>query len=279
MKTMFKSMSLCSIALSMLALTSCQEETFDAVQPPIQEQVPKNILAGLEDLGFDVQTIPVTKEGEFYKVEGDILMYPEDILNPVIAEDLPADTGIDTKAAQRHRRFNIVTPCDKARFVRVKSNFAPNSIAGRAIAKAIKAWNQVSDNVLFFKLVNTRPDVTIRFAGTGGSALSPGRRVQVGEFLNLNPFRLMQVRPARNPNASNVDFIAKLVAHELGHTVGFSHRNSKVLDSDIFINNTRFGADKFSVMNGDFSQTERILPILSSTDRVAVKQMFGIRCR
>ncbi len=160
-------------------------------------------------LGFDASDL--TKDGENYVVEGDIVITPEALSNMLSSEP----KIISNAQGEQYRTFNLVSRNLSTIRIRSTNN---NSRVLLAVDRAIFNYNQLG---LTFNMVrvpaNEPAEITVRIANLGGG-------LGVAGFPTGNGFPFNDVRLAPEAFNGRTDDQAELVVtHEIGHCLGLRH--------------------------------------------------------
>jgi hypothetical protein len=207
----FSSMSKFSLLLALgasaaLALTGCQKTTEDVAQPTA---VSNDVKAQVKALGFGTQDIQAVEGG--YRVEGDILLTPE-----LLASQSGPST-LRVGAEEQYRTTNLVTRLPRVLTVSISSQFGSAYIS--AIDEAIRRYNAAGLQLTFRRITSGTADLPVKYSSNLGS----GVLGQSGGFPSGgNPAPGFTLVP-NVINSSNVNYIATIMAHEMGHCIGFRH--------------------------------------------------------
>lgn len=231
-----KKLLVCIFAAS---LFGCQDDLSNADENLTQSNgVTPQIVNRIKALGFDTESTPIYKSGEDYVVEGDIA---------IDALELQGD-GITGK----QRRTSGLLSCGNRLNIKVRNRLS--GVHSRALQTAISNWNNNSNNLVSFTLVQSGQDINVRFATdtdnlsptTAANARGP-RSGKAGSLIRVNRAFAIVNRPW-----------STILTHELGHTIGFAHTNtqegtyiagSRRTDSESVMN--RGGTTGCCISNGD----------------------------
>lgn len=189
------------LAGSLVSFTACKKDgkiSTDGISP--------EVIAQVKEQGFNTTGIQKVPEG--YLVEGDIILTPEDLVNtPTTNELIVANT-------EHYRTTKIVTGTPRTITVSVNTSQTPFPTA---VADAISRYN--AENLqLNFQLVSGNADIDIvtfyQVSNTLGSAGFPKGGRPYGT-INLNTYWFN--------TSTNSSFLATVIAHEMGHCIGFRH--------------------------------------------------------
>jgi hypothetical protein len=202
----------CLLIIASATFYSCQDSEDQAVP----SQVSPTVLKQLKDLGFNVKVhAPINFEGG-YLVERDILIMPEELKVMKPGQRIPQ--------AEQYSTTNVVkatTP--RAITVYIPATFSATYVA--ALDEAIARYNAEGLNLTFSRVDATYPRPTIIFrrlstnweyAGILGSAGFP---TSYG-----SPYgQIMMSGILESYYGLEVNGIATIMAHEMGHCIGFRH--------------------------------------------------------
>ena len=187
-----------------LAMFSCQKE---AVQTESQA-IPESVLAAIGQAGFSKDN--VIREGAGYIVEGDI--YIDD--NHLRTQ--PGWFTMTIAQTEQYRTTNLVKNFPRVITVSVNSRM-PSGYQGKDgfVDLALARYN--AENLsLTFQLVASGGDIDIVNAN-GSYLASAGFPTAAGD-----PYDQVKVN-TRSLNGQPANTIVSVIAHELGHCIGFRH--------------------------------------------------------
>ncbi len=203
------------VALTLLLsvfFVGCEQEE---EQTMVLQEVSDEVLAKLEESGFNVTDQPPIKFEDGYIVEGDIFFTYKDIMSSTKTDGF-------TVASKQYSTDNLVTTNGSRNItVFVSSRFNAATVAG--IDLAIQRYNAENLEITFERVSSSGgADITIvrlnfflEFFGVLGSAGFPTAGGDPFDEISLNG------------RLTNLGFdtggIATIVAHEMGHCVGFRH--------------------------------------------------------
>ncbi|MDO7885876.1 M57 family metalloprotease [Hymenobacter cheonanensis] len=204
---MFKFSSLLVLGASaMLSLAGCQKAQDTATQPTA---VSNDVKAQVQALGFGTSDLKAVDGG--YVVEGDIFLSPELLASKSDYKMLRV--GAD----EQYRTTNLVTGLPRVLTVSISSQF--NSTYVSAIDEAIRRYNAASLQLTFRRITSGTADLPVKYS----SNLGTGVLGQSGGFPSGgNPAPGFTLVP-NVINSSNINYIATIMAHEMGHCIGFRH--------------------------------------------------------
>ena len=198
MRQMFKPLALLLIAG--LAVTSCKK---DAAAPE-QEQISDETLTKIYNHGFGTSNVQRIEEG--YLVEGDIIL-TEEFLNSA-----PGGNLLRIAETEQYHTTNLV---DGPRVITVSvSSQLPASYI-TATDEALARYN-AQNLTLTFQRVSSGADISL-MKGNGQFLASAGFPTSSG-----SPYGQVKVNSRAIGNQPQ-STVATIIAHEIGHCIGFRH--------------------------------------------------------
>lgn len=186
---------------AMLMVLSCKKEATQTAPVTISDAVKAKIF----QLGFSTQNLAVHEDG--YLVEGDIVI-PADQLDVV-----PSSQFLRIGSSEQYRTTNLVTPQSRAISVSISGQLPSSYVA--ALDEAIGRYN-AQNLSLTFKRVSSGADISI-IKGNGNYLASAGFPTSGGD-----PYNQVKVN-ARAIGNQPQGTVASILAHEMGHCIGFRH--------------------------------------------------------
>lgn len=193
-------------ALLALAATfnSCSK---NAPETAVLDQgIPAEIKAKITALGFDTDGAYPSEDG--YIVENDIFLSNEDLNKPI---DLKALIIADN---EQYRTNNLVTGLPRNITVRVSSTL-PSSIV-TATDAAIARYNAQNLGLTFSRVTSGGNIVVSKAPSGSGYIASAGFPTSTG-----NPYSSIKFNTTYA--SWNANTLASIMAHEMGHCIGFRH--------------------------------------------------------
>lgn len=209
MKMNLKSLLAC-VALSSI-LFSCQK---DSGVKATANEIPSDVLNQIKAQGFSTDGVIKQKDG--YVVEGDIFLSFNDLAKA------PAKVSLMRIAEEeQYRTTNLVTGLPR----KIKiSTTGLEPIWTAALDSAIARYNSRGLRLTFKRVASaTKSDIDLIGAdlGTGGvlgrSSGFPDANGNTPDTITINNV------PGTFGSNPSVQWLATIVAHEIGHTIGFRH--------------------------------------------------------
>jgi hypothetical protein len=202
----FKLLPMFALLGGALAVSSCSKKEESAAVAPISASA--DAMAQIKALGFSTQDVKKVDEG--YVVEGDML------LTPAMLATAPGYTTLRVGADEQYRTTNLVGSLPRVLTVSISSSFPSAYVS--AIDEAIRRYNAAGLRVTF-RRVSSGAQMPVKYS----SNLGTGVLGQSGGFPSGgNPAPGFTLVP-NVINSSNVNYIATIMAHEMGHCIGMRH--------------------------------------------------------
>jgi len=203
-KNILSATALC--AASALALSSCSKEKETVTAPAA---VSQDVLGQVQALGFGTQGVRQVEGG--YVVEGDIL------LTPALLASAPGYATLRVGEEEQYRTTNLVGRLPRTLTVSISSQFSSTYVS--AADEAIRRYNAANLQLHFQRITSGTASLPIKYS----SNLGPGVLGQSGGFpSNGEPAPGFTLVPNVIGNQT-VNAIATIMAHEMGHCIGFRH--------------------------------------------------------
>jgi hypothetical protein len=191
-------------AFSALTLFSCSKK--ENVQA--KNEVSEEVLTKIHDLGFNREQVQKVDNG--YLVEGDIFMSEASLSDAAVANKLRV--GND----EQYRTNNLVSVSTSRTIYVAVSSSLPSAYV-TATDEAIRRYN--AENLrLRFQRVSSGYNILLTKAPSGSTYLA-----SAGFPSNGNPYNQVLVNSDAMGTANASTYIATVLAHEIGHCIGFRH--------------------------------------------------------
>jgi hypothetical protein len=179
--------------------------------PAAGEAIPQEVLSRIGHLGFDVAGVKKIDEG--YLVEGDI------VLTHANLDEAPEVHSYRSADEEQYHTFNLVTGTPRTIniFLRTSGSGALPTSYVAALDEAIARYNAENLGLSFVRLTAaTGANITIR-RGNGNYLASAGFPT------GGNPYGTVLVNSNFIGSNPNTNYLATILAHEIGHCIGFRH--------------------------------------------------------
>jgi hypothetical protein len=208
MKQLFKPFVLAGIAA--LVFTSCKKDVREK-----QDEISPETISQIRALGFSTANVQKVEGG--YLVEGDILLQHADLAAQ------PTSPNMIIAQEEHYRTFNLVNPSSYPTIkVRLSnSSSGHSSVFSAALDEAIRRYNAESLRVRFQR-VTSGQHITVnayyQVSNVLGSAGFPSSSGAPYSQVQMNTYHY-----STSTSTTNRNYIATIMAHELGHCIGFRH--------------------------------------------------------
>ena len=191
---------------SVLALSSCSKQQ-EAVAPA-EEAISQSVLSKIKDMGLTTQDIKKVDGG--YLVEGDILITDENLAAKPEYQMLRVGTE------EQYRTTNLVS-VGSGRTVSIQVSTSLPSAYVTATDELIRRYNAQSLLIRFVR-VTSGGQIFLSKAPAGSTYLASAGFPSSG-----NAFNSVKVNSDAIGTANASTYIATILAHEIGHCIGFRH--------------------------------------------------------
>lgn len=192
-----------AVSLLSLGFFSCKKQ----ITTP---EVGQSIRDKISNLGFSIDGLQKIDGG--YLTEGDILFSDADL------NQRPSVQFLRIAGNEQYRTFNILTGLPRTLTVSLSNKFP--FIYGEGLDEAIRRFN--SENLqIHFQRANSDADIQIIKAAGNWIATSglPSANGQPYGTIKLNPVYIGN----GNSSTTFINYLGTLIAHEIGHCIGFRH--------------------------------------------------------
>ncbi len=210
MKKLFKPFAV--VCAAVLLMTSCKKDVKDAVS----NEVSQETLSQLQHLGFSTDGVQKVDGG--YLVEGDIFMNDDQL------KESPTSPNMVIANEEHYHTFYMVSPTKHPTITVAlnSSNTATQAAFSAALDEAIRRYNALGLSINFQRATGTSGNITVvafyQVSNTLGSSGFPNSAGDPYNQVQMNTYWYNG-----STSTSNVNYIASIMAHEIGHCIGFRH--------------------------------------------------------
>lgn len=199
MRKLFSVLAVASFAT--LFIVACSKAT----REDVQTEISQDVLNQIKDLGFASDNVIAADGG--YIVEGDIFLSADDLATKKVTQSLMIANE------EQYRTTNLVTGLPRTITVSISGSNIPANFS-TAVNAAIARYN--AENLqLTFQRVSSGGAINIRIVNTRQYIASAGFPS------GGNPYGTISY--AKTYSTYGIDFMTTVIAHEIGHCIGFRH--------------------------------------------------------
>lgn len=195
------------------ALAACQKQ--DKTQTTIGRNIPENVINQIQAQGYS--TDGIIKRDDGYIVEGDIFLSNEVLDHPVSGPVLRVANS------EQYRTTNLIKGLPRVITV---SCTGLSKVFVDATDSAVARYNAKGLR-LTFQRVSSGPDIDIvgkDLGGVSGGGVILGQSAGFPNAKGNPPSPItLNSNPAAFGSNPNVQYLATVIAHEIGHCIGFRH--------------------------------------------------------
>jgi hypothetical protein len=191
-----------AVLVLILVAVSCKKSALTSNEDTISKEVLDKIYA----LGFSNKNVQLHEDG--YLVEGDIILTPEEI-NGAPGEIKLLRIGTE----EQYRTTNLVTALPRTITVSISNKLPASYVA--ALDEALGRYNALGLRIRFQRVSSGAMIDVVK--GNGNFLASAGFPSSGG-----NPYNRVKVNSRAIGNQPQ-STVASILAHELGHCIGFRH--------------------------------------------------------
>jgi hypothetical protein len=203
MRKILNPIAVLSVAILSVLAISCKKDA----KAPVQDQaISADVLAKIHNLGFSSNN--VQKHAQGYLVEGDIVITQEQL------DQKPEMQFLRIAGEEQYRTYNLVGALPRTIYIRVSTSLSSTYVS--ATDEAINRYN--AENLLLrFQRVTSGGNILISPAPSGATYLASAGFPSGG-----NPYNSVLVNTSALVGQP-LNTIASVLAHEVGHCIGFRH--------------------------------------------------------
>lgn len=208
-----RKIALSFIAVSLLATSfvSCKKDVKEATVSAVSQET----LTKIQNLGFGTQGVQKIAGG--YLVEGDIIL-SENELNST-----PGSPNLLIAQEEQYHTFNLVSIAKHPVInIALNNSSAPHEAAfSAALDEAIRRYNAENLQVTFQRVTSGADITVVAFYENSSTLGSAGFPTSAGD--PYNQIQMNTYHYSTGTDATNTNYIASIMSHEMGHCIGMRH--------------------------------------------------------
>jgi hypothetical protein len=213
----------CAALSLLLASTfiSCKKESTTVAEAGVLSQDERSLVASA---GFNSNWVEKTSEG--YLIEGDILLTKSQLTE--MSGATPTNNFI-VADEEHYRTYNLVTaPATGSRIITVRLTDGFPSYYSAALDASLARYNSYGLRITFQR-VSTGGNIVITGAdlGTSGGGCILGRAAGFPSGGNPSPGFTLSTSSCATTYLNTQEKADEVIAHEIGHCIGFRHTDYK----------------------------------------------------
>ncbi|ANE52861.1 M57 family metalloprotease [Flavisolibacter tropicus] len=196
---------------AILLITSCKKDVHDSPEASVSEATLNQIQAA----GFSTDNIQKMDGG--YLVEGDIFLSDAELASE------PTSPNMIIAEEEQYRTFNLVNPNTYSTIKVALNNSSSQheAVFSSALDEAIRRYNALGLTIKFSRVTSSPNTTVVAFYEVSNVLGSSGFPTSSGA--PYNQVRMNTYHYSTSTSSTNINYIATIIAHELGHCIGFRH--------------------------------------------------------
>lgn len=194
-----------------LLITSCKKDVTEHPDTAISDVT----LNQIEAAGFSPANVQKVDGG--YLVEGDIVLTDDELAS------IPSSPNMIIAQEEQYRTFNLVNPSTypTIKVALNNSSSAHQAVFSAALDEAIRRYNALGLTIRFSRVTSSPNTTVVAFYEESNVLGSAGFPTSSGA--PYNQVRMNTYHYSTSTSTTNINYIATIMAHELGHCIGFRH--------------------------------------------------------
>jgi predicted Zn-dependent protease len=194
-----------------ISFTACKKEAIQKVN----NEVSESTLAQIKAQGFSTQNVQKVDQG--YLVEGDIILSDEQL------QSHPTTPNLLIAEEEQYHTFNLVNVSNYPTIKVALNNSSSQhqAVFSAALDEAIRRYNAENLRIKMQRVSSGANTTVVAFyevSNTLGSSGFPSNNGAPYSQVKMNTYWY-----STSTSTTNINYIATIMAHELGHCIGFRH--------------------------------------------------------
>lgn len=198
--------SLSAFMILSLIIVSCKKEA-----APANKELSDEVLGQIKAMGFSTDGVQAMDGG--YLVEGDIFISPE------LLGQKTSGPALVIAQEEQYRTTNLVTALPRTITLSLDSWLLARSGYTLALQEVVNRYNALNLQIKF-QVVNSGATISL-VRGTGSYLASAGFPTSTGD--PHNQIKVNSNAIGQGTSSAFINYLASILAHEVGHCIGFRH--------------------------------------------------------